>query len=153
MSDRLAWKHAEKAIRENTEEISSEDFVNEPVVSVCMITYNHADFIDQALESVLQQQVDFSFGIVIGDDASTDDTLEIIKRYQSKYPDKIEILQSTKNLGGRINFIRTLQACRGKYIALLEGDDYWNDPLKMQKQVDFLESHPQCALCFTNVRV
>ena len=150
---KITAKDVEMLIASNTEEISSGDFVNEPVVSVCMITYNHADFIDQALESVLQQQVDFSFGIVIGDDASTDDTLEIIKRYQSKYPDKIEILQSTKNLGGRINFIRTLQACRGKYIALLEGDDYWNDPLKMQKQVDFLESHPQCALCFTNVRV
>lgn len=126
----------------------TEEIICEPTVSICIITYNHAEFIEQALESVLMQQADFSFEIVIGDDASADNTLEIIKRYQSKYPDKIKVLETTKNQGAALNFIRTLRACRGKYIALLEGDDYWTHPHKLQKQVDMLEGNLGYAFCF-----
>ena len=150
---KLSYNQADQLIAEHSEEVSSPKLVDEPLVSVCFQTYNHAEFVEQALDSVLMQETNFSFEIVIGDDASTDETANIIEKYQRKYPDKIKILRSTKNLGkytgnGRLNLIRNLRACRGKYIALLEGDDYWTDPLKLQKQVDLLEKHPEHVACF-----
>jgi glycosyltransferase involved in cell wall biosynthesis len=150
---KLTRKQAEQLISEYTEEISSPSLVADPVVSVCFHTYNHADFIIEALDSVLMQKADFPFEIVIGDDASTDGASEIIDRYQRETPDKIKILRSTENLGkytgnGRLNLIRSLRACRGRYTAILEGDDYWTDPLKLQKQVDLLNKHPEHVACF-----
>lgn len=148
---KLAYKQADQLIAEHSDEVSSPKLVDEPLVSVCFQAYNHAEFIEQALDSVLMQEANFPFEIIIGDDASTDGTSEIADRYQHQHPDKIKILRSTKNLGkytgnGRLNFLRNLRACRGKYIAILEGDDYWTDPEKLQKQVDFLEEHEACFM-------
>lgn len=130
----------------------------QPTVSVCMITYNHAHFIAQALDSVLMQQTDFPYEIVVGDDHSTDGTTQIVLDYRKRYPDKIRALQAVENLGkytgnGRLNFFRTLQACRGKYVALLDGDDYWTDPAKLQKQVELMELQPDVAYCGHRAKV
>ena len=119
-----------------------------------MITYNHERFIAQAVESVLMQQTNFPYELIIGEDCSTDNTREMVREYQRRHPDKIRLLLPERNLGGPIpgkrNYVQTLNAATGKYIALLEGDDYWTSPHKLQKQVDFLDSHPSCAVCFTN---
>lgn len=123
------------------------------MVSVCMITYNHERFIAQAIESALMQETDFSVELVIGEDCSTDGTRAIVMEYAQRYPDRIRPLLRERNLGMITNFVATLQACRGKYIALLEGDDYWTDPHKLQKQVEFLEAHPECSICFHNAMV
>lgn len=122
-------------------------------VSVCMITYNHEKFISQAIESVLMQKTDFEYELVIGEDYSTDSTREIVKQYAERYPDRIKVLLHPKNLGIQTNFTETLKACNGEYIALLEGDDYWTDKYKLQKQVDFLDEQPECAICFHNVKM
>ena len=122
-------------------------------VSVHMITYNHERFIAQAIEGVLMQQTDFAVELVIGEDCSTDGTRAIVRRYGERYPERIRLLLQERNLGARANALATLNACRGQYIALCEGDDYWTDPTKLQKQVDFLESHPECSLCFHRVLV
>uniref|UniRef100_A0A7V3E6Q4 Glycosyltransferase n=1 Tax=Ignavibacterium album TaxID=591197 RepID=A0A7V3E6Q4_9BACT len=121
----------------------------ETLVSVCMITYNHEKYIAQAIDSVLMQRTNFDFEIVIGEDCSTDRTREIVLEYKAKYPDKIKLLLQEKNVGMMQNFIDTFNACKGKYIALLEGDDYWTDQYKLKKQVDILEAHPEYSMCFT----
>lgn len=122
---------------------------SKPKVSVCVITYNHKQYIAQALDSILAQKTSFYFEIVIGEDRSTDDTLAICKEYQAKYPNIIRVLDTPKNLGVVPNFVRTANACKGKYIAVLEGDDYWIDAFKLQKQVDILDQDAERALCFT----
>jgi len=122
-------------------------------VSVCIITYNHARFIGQALESALMQKTNFDYEIVIGEDCSTDETRHICEEYARLYPDKIRLLKNDRNLGMVENFKRTLNACTGQYVALLEGDDYWTDELKLQKQVDFLESNRDYAIVFHNSEV
>jgi glycosyltransferase involved in cell wall biosynthesis len=121
-----------------------------PTVSVAMITYNHERFIAQAIESVLMQRTTFLYELVIGEDHSLDKTREIVKDFQRRYPSKIRVLLADQNLGAMTNCIRTLQASEGQYIALLDGDDYWTDPRKLQLQVDFLNDHPDCAICFHN---
>lgn len=110
---------------------------NRMKVSVLMITYNHEKFIAQAIDSILMQQVNFDYEIVIGEDCSTDGTRAIVIQYQKEYPDKIRLLLPEENLGMHKNFVQTFRACQGEYIALLEGDDYWTSPRKLQKQVDF----------------
>ncbi|MHC5860777.1 glycosyltransferase [Nostoc sp.] len=122
-------------------------------VSVLMITYNHESYIAQAIESVLMQQVNFEYEIVIGEDCSTDNTRQIIIDYQKNYPELIRLLLPDTNLGMHKNFINTLQACQGQYIAMLEGDDYWTSSEKLQKQVDFLDKNLDFAICFHNVLV
>jgi glycosyltransferase involved in cell wall biosynthesis len=117
------------------------------MVSVCMITYNHEPYIRQAIESVMMQKCDFSFELVIGEDCSTDNTKEICSNYAIKFPEII-LLPSEINIGMIPNFIKTLQACNGKYIAICEGDDYWTDPYKLQKQINFLEKNSECSVCF-----
>jgi len=119
-------------------------------VSVFMITYNQEKYIDQAVQSVLSQKTSFDFEIVIGEDLSTDRTREIVLGYEARYPGKIRVIRSEKNVGAQSNAIRTYQACKQKYVALLEGDDYWTDPYKLQVQVDFLEAHPEYVGCFHN---
>lgn len=116
-----------------------------------MITYNHEHYIAHAIESVLIQNTLFDYELVIGEDCSTDRTREILLQYQKNYPDKIKIFLNKENIGGHKNFLRTLSACTGDYIALLEGDDFWIDPNKLQKQVNFLDSHPDCSICFHKV--
>ena len=120
--------------------------MKEPLVSVKMITYNHEPYIAQAIEGVLGQETSFPFELVIGEDCSTDGTREIVFDYQKKYPDIIRVITSDKNVGARKNGLRTEKACRGKYIAYCEGDDYWHHPQKLEKQVDYLERHPECGL-------
>lgn len=122
-------------------------------VSVLMITYNHEQFIAQAIESILMQQVSFEYEIVIGEDCSTDRTRDIIISYRKKYSDKIRALLHEKNIGMQKNFVQTYKACQGKYIGLCEGDDYWTDPSKLQKQVDFLEANPDFSICFHKVKI
>lgn len=124
-----------------------------PLVSVHLLTYNHAKFIAQSIESVVNQQTSFPFEIVIGDDHSTDDTSQIVDQYAAKYPDLIKVVRGKTNGGPQPNSIRILENSQGKYMAALEGDDYWIDPLKLQKQADFMEQNPDFAICFTNTRV
>ncbi len=125
-----------------------------PLVSICSITYNHAPYIRQCLDSMLMQQTDFDYEIIINDDCSTDGTTEIIKEYESKYPHIIKPIYHDENQyskGVRGMFAKfVFPQAQGKYIAICEGDDYWTDPLKLQKQVDFLESHPDYSMCFHN---
>jgi glycosyltransferase involved in cell wall biosynthesis len=111
-----------------------------------MITYNHAPYISQAIESVLIQKTNFTFELVIGEDCSTDNTHEIVMKYKNKYPEIINLLPSEHNLGLMKNMYRTEKACRGKYIAYCEGDDYWHRSDKLQIQSDYLEIHPECGL-------
>jgi len=123
------------------------------MVSVCMITFNHEAFISQAIESVMMQKTDFDFEMIIGEDSSTDNTVSIIEKYAQKHPDRIRARCNSQNIGMVDNFIQTLNECGGKYIAFLEGDDYWTDPWKLQKQVDFLESYSNYAMLHTNKAV
>ena len=118
-----------------------------------MVTYNHRPFIAQAIEGVLQQKTNFPFELVIGEDCSTDGTREIVDEYQKKYPNIIRVVTSEKNVGMKKNGLRTVQACRGKYLAFCDGDDYWQSPLKLQKQADYLESHPECGLVYSSYDV
>lgn len=120
-------------------------------VSVVMITYNHERYIAQAIESVFMQKAGFEFELVIGEDCSTDSTRAIVSAYGERHPERIRLLLPERNQGMMANFVATLAACRGQYVALCDGDDYWTDPLKLQKQVDFLEAHPECSLCYHNV--
>lgn len=110
-------------------------------VSVGILTYNQAQYIRQCLDSVLMQEVDFDYEIVVGDDASSDGTQEILREYATRYPDKFVLLLGENNEGISMNYKKVLSACKGEYIALCEGDDYWTDPHKLQIQLDFLESH------------
>lgn len=122
-------------------EIKNNNFSIEdnPLVSVVTTAYNIDPFIEKTIESVLMQKTNFKVEMVIGEDCSLDCTREIALNFEKKYPEIIHVLAHPKNLGITPNFITTVNACRGKYIALLDGDDYWTDSLKLQKQIDFLE--------------
>lgn len=120
------------------------------LLSVSLITFNQKEYIAQAIESVLMQKTNFNFELVLSDDCSTDGTRDICIDYQKKYPDLIRLRLPKKNQGLIINMRENLSACVGKYIAILEGDDFWIDPYKLQKQVDFLEQNPTCGLVCTN---
>ena len=122
-------------------------------VSVRLTTYNHEKFISQAIDSALMQKVNFDYEIVIGEDCSTDSTRKIVIDYQKKNPEKIRLLLPEKNYGMIRNSVEALQACRGEYVALLEGDDYWTSPYKLQRQVDFMDMHSDYALCFHPVEM
>lgn len=119
-----------------------------PKISICTITYNHEEFIAQAIEGVIMQKTIASYELVIGDDCSTDGTRGICLGYQKKFPDRIRLILREGNVGSLKNFIQTLFTCKGQYVALLEGDDYWTDPYKLQKQADFLDNNPDFAICF-----
>jgi len=118
-------------------------------ISICIITYNQDKYIERAIESALMQEGDFR-EIIISDDCSTDNTKAVITRYANKYPGLIKAYYTETNLGMLRNWEKALKLCTSQYIALLEGDDYWNDPLKLQKQHKILESHPDCVISFTN---
>ena len=123
--------------------------LNKPLVSVCVQTYQHANYIKQCLDGILMQKTTFPFEILLGEDNSTDGTREICLEYAKKYPKKIRLFLHARENNikingqptGRFNFVYNLFSAKGKYIALCEGDDYWTDPLKLQKQVDFLEKN------------
>ena len=120
------------------------------LLSVCIRTHNQKRFIRVALDSVLQQHTTFPFEIIISDDASSDGTVAILQEYQKQYPDKIRLLLQETNLGGPENLKRVIEASEAKYITCLDGDDFYTDVYKLQKQVDFLETHPEYAACFHN---
>jgi glycosyltransferase involved in cell wall biosynthesis len=132
-----------------------------PKLSVLIPTFNHGKFIAQMLDGALMQQTDFEFEIVIGDDASTDDNALIISTYTQRYPTIINAFLHSKNLGpvqpremgGKNNVGFLFSKCKGEYIALCEGDDFWTDPLKLQKQVDFLENNSSYSLCHHQLEV
>lgn len=124
-----------------------------PKVSIAFVTFNHERYVAQALQSVLMQETTFPFEIVIGEDCSLDSTRQIVLDYQMRFPEKIKVLLHPRNLGGARNFCEVLNVCSGKYIHFLEGDDYWTDKTKLQKQVAFLDSQPQFAFCFHNFNV
>jgi len=117
------------------------------------MTYNHERFFRQALDSVLMQITDFEIEILISEDCSTDGTREIVIEFQRNHPQKVSLLLSEHNIHSNEIVSRGIRAARGKYIALLDGDDYWTSPHKLQKQVDYLDRHPECAICFHNARV
>jgi glycosyltransferase involved in cell wall biosynthesis len=123
------------------------------LVSIAMITYNHEPYIKQAIESIIRQKTTFKIELVLGEDCSKDATRSICEQYALQYPSIIKLLPSLANLGVTPNFIRTLKACSGDYIALCEGDDYWTDPLKLQKQVDFLETREDFVASYHAVEV
>lgn len=124
-----------------------------PKVSVCLITYNHKLYIEQAIESVLCQKTNFTWEFIIADDCSTDGTTDIIKEYQIKYPDKIKLITHPANIGPHLNFIELIKSANGTYIAYFEGDDYWIDDCKLSRQFDFLENNPKYSMVFTNRKI
>jgi len=133
------------------EEISDTNaLAKEPLVSTLMLTYNHAPYVARAIEGVVQQKTNFAFELVIGEDCSTDGTREIVFDYAKRFPDIIRVITSEQNVGMKKNGYRTYQACRGKYVTYCEGDDYWHRLDKLQLQTDYLESHPDCGLVYSD---
>jgi glycosyltransferase involved in cell wall biosynthesis len=132
--------------------IAEQTSFDQPLVSVAVITYNHERFIAQAIESVLMQETAFPVELVIGEDCSTDGTRRIVQAYAAKYPNVIRVLVPEKNLGMAGNYEAVWRACRGKYIAWLEGDDYWRAPQKLQKQVALMEANPHYSMCGTKTQ-
>ncbi len=125
----------------------------QPKVSIIAISYNHERYIKQALDGFLNQKTNFDFEIIVGDDHSTDNTVKIVKEYAAKHPDIFKLILRPKNLGVQKNFTDTINQATGEYIALCECDDYWTDPNKLQKQVDYMDSNPKCSVCFHPVSV
>lgn len=117
------------------------------MVSVIVLTYNHEDYIAQALDSILMQKTSFPYEILVGDDSSTDKTLEIVEEYRKKYPGVIHIVKHKKNVGASRNAYDTMSESKGKYLASCEGDDFWTDSKKLQLQVDFLEANKDYIAC------
>lgn len=126
---------------------------DKPKVSICCLTYNHALFIKECMDGFLSQQTTFPVEILIHDDASTDGTDDILREYERKYPDVVfplyeKVNRFSSGCQGQMDILFNYSRAHGKYIAYCEGDDYWTDPLKLQKQVDFMESHPEYSVCF-----
>lgn len=119
-----------------------------PKLSVIVTTWNNQRFIGSCLQSILDQHVPFSIEVLVGNDASTDGTAQIVKEYQEQYPDIIQFFDRPKNLGTSKNFVDLLYRAKGEFIAQVDGDDRLCDPEKFSLQVNFLESHPECAICF-----
>lgn len=124
-----------------------------PELSVVMIAYNVERFISQALDSALMQEIDLDYEIVVGEDCSTDGTRDIVIEYARRFPDRVRPILRPANLGMNRNFMETLLAARGRFIALLDADDYWTSPHKLRKQIEFLEANPSCSICFHNALV
>jgi glycosyltransferase involved in cell wall biosynthesis len=124
-----------------------------PLVTVFLTTYNHGRFVAEALDSVLAQETAFDVSVVVLEDCSTDNTRTIVKDYQRRAPDRIRLVLNATNLCSNAPLARELAACHSPYAAFLDGDDYWTSPLKLQKQVDFLEAHPECAICYHQVTI
>lgn len=127
--------------------------MKKPLVSVVTISYNHEKYIRGALESFINQKVDFEYEVLIADDNSTDSTARIIKQLADKHPDVIKPIYRKKNVGAVDNFVDNLKRASGIYVAICDGDDYWTDEHKLQKQVDYMKAHADVALCFSPCRV
>jgi glycosyltransferase involved in cell wall biosynthesis len=122
-------------------------------VSVVVVTYNHEAFVAQAVEGVLAQRTSFEFEILVSEDCSTDGTRGVLRRLQREHPGRIRLLLSERNQCDNEVLTRAIRAARGRYVALLDGDDYWTSPEKLQRQAEFLDDHPECGFCFHNVRL
>ncbi|UOQ55172.1 glycosyltransferase family 2 protein [Hymenobacter cellulosivorans] len=122
-----------------------------PFVSVMVVIYNHDQYVEQALDRILAQRVNSPWEVVVADDCSIDGTAAILARYQQRYPDIVRVLPV--ELGVSRNFERAMQACLGKFVAIVEGDDYWTSPDKLQLQAEFMQSHPDFSMCFHNAEV
>lgn len=147
----LSTEEIEKRIQDSYElENNVLKVVPRPLVSIRTSTYNHGPYIKQCIEGILMQKTDFPFEYIIGEDFSTDETREIVFEYARKFPNVIRVITADYNVGSKANGRRCINACRGKYMAICEGDDYWVDPFKLQKQVDFLEKNPDYSMCFHN---
>lgn len=143
---------------EKIEDLFANDNDPRPVmVSIECITYNHEHFIREALDGFLMQKTNFRFEVIVHDDASTDNTAAIIMEYAEKYPNIIKPILEKENIYPKdhgATIVKTvIKALRGKYVAICEGDDYWIDPNKLQKQIDFMERHPDFTFCFHNAKV
>jgi len=128
-------------------------YARDPVVSVTMVSYNHAPWIGQAIEGVVQQKTAFPIELIIAEDCSTDKTREIVWAYQKRHPEMIRVITSDGNVGAKKNACRAHRACRGRYTAVCEGDDFWHHPHKLQMQVDCLERHPDIGLVHSDCDV
>lgn len=122
------------------------------LISVVIPSYNRADTVGQTIESILAQKVDADIEIVIGDDCSTDNAREVLTKYKEQHPDVIKLLFHEQNMGLGANWATCVKACKGKYICNCDNDDYWHNEHKLQIQLDYMESHPDCNICITNHR-
>lgn len=122
-------------------------------VTALIVTYNHARFVEEAIRSVLAQETDFEYEVIVSEDFSTDGTREIVQRLAEAHPYRVRLLLSDRNLNDNSVVRRGLEAARGRYVALLDGDDAWSSTLKLQTQVDFLNQHPDYSACFHNCTV
>lgn len=150
----LSLEEIEKRVADSYElpnEVLKE--VPEPIVTIRTSTYNHGLYIKQCIEGVLRQKTTFPFEYIIGEDFSTDETRKIVFEYAKKYPKIIRVITADYNVGSKANGQRCIRRSRGKYMAICEGDDYWIDPLKLQKQVDFLEANNEYGLIYGKVKV
>lgn len=145
-----------KEIEDGHYQMVKDMFNTSPSVSICCLTYNHVSYIRQCLDGFVSQKTNFPFEVLVHDDASTDGTADVIKEYEARYPllikpiyQDINQYRQRRQVSATYNFARV----KGKYIASCEGDDYWTDPYKLQKQVDFLETHPDFSICFHPVMV
>ncbi|MES1964857.1 glycosyltransferase [Psychrobacter sp. AH5] len=148
-SESIEYVTAPKALKSEAEIMASWDNKNEIVVSICCLTFNHAKFIEDAINGFLIQETNFAFEVLIHDDASTDNTAQIIKKYVEQYPNIIHPIYQSQNTysKGYGTFLFNALRVRGKYTALCEGDDFWFDKSKLQTQVDFLEENPEVVMC------
>lgn len=126
---------------------------NIPLLSVCLITYNDVKYIREAIDGVLMQKVKYSWEFIIADDCSTDGTREIVLEYKEKYPNIIKLILQENNVGPAKNFMELMSAPRSKYIAYIEGDDYWTDPHKLQRQLEYLENNQDYGLVYSKAKV
>lgn len=122
------------------------------LISTIIPSYNRADTVGQTIESILAQKVDADIEIVIGDDCSTDNAREVLLKYKEQHPDTIKLLFHERNMGLGANWATCVKACKGKYICNCDNDDYWHNEHKLQIQLDYMESHPECNICITNHR-
>ncbi len=129
------------------------NLVNNPLVSIRVLAYNHEKYIAQCIEGIISQKTNFPFEIIIGEDCSTDATRQICRNYKEKYPEIINLIENERNLGVVANGERTIAAYRGKYIAWCDGDDFWIDEYKLQKQINVLEQNSNLAVCFHSVKI
>ncbi|MDE7181236.1 MAG: glycosyltransferase [Muribaculaceae bacterium] len=135
-------------MKDNKDSYSASDV---PMVSVVMVAYNSAPYIAEAIAGVVGQRCAFGVQLVINDDASTDSTGSIVAEWAAQFPGIIDYRRNDENLGVQGNYLAALARCRGKYIAMCDADDYWCDPSKLQRQVEYMETHPECALTYHRV--
>ena len=142
--------HCDSLFTDDREASNCAAMGKQPVVSVLMLTYNHAAYVAEAIASVLMQKTTFAFELIIGEDASTDATREIVMNCQREAPAIIRVIAHDRNVGMHANHASLINAARGELIAYCEGDDYWIDPLKLQHQVDYLQAHPEAGAVHTD---